>query len=54
MKVGMGVNRGDKLMSIFNLSRLWLWANFYEDEVRLLHEGLPVTVVLACLSQSQD
>ena len=47
MKVGMGVNRGDKLMSLFNLSRLWLWANFYEDKIRLLHEGLPVTVVLA-------
>jgi Cu(I)/Ag(I) efflux system membrane fusion protein len=49
MKVGMGVKPGDKLMSILNLSRLWLWANFYENEVRLLHEGLPVTVVVpAC------
>lgn len=49
MKVGMGVKPGDKLMSILNLSRLWLWANFYENEVGLLHEGLPVTVVVpAC------
>jgi Cu(I)/Ag(I) efflux system membrane fusion protein len=47
MKVGMGVNRGDKLISAFNPARLWVWANFYEDEIRLLHEGLPVTVVLA-------
>jgi membrane fusion protein, copper/silver efflux system len=47
MKVGMGVNRGDKLITALNLSHLWLWANFYEDEIRLLHEGLPVTVVLA-------
>ena len=46
MKVGMGVKPGDKLMSIVNLSRLWLWANFYENEIGLLHEGLPVTVVL--------
>lgn len=46
MTVGMGVRRGDKLMTIVNLSRLWLWVNFYENEVGLLHEGLPVTVVL--------
>jgi Cu(I)/Ag(I) efflux system membrane fusion protein len=46
MKVGMGVKGGDKLMTIFNLSRLWLWANFYENDVGLLHEGLPVSVVL--------
>src|ERR1700757_715667 len=46
MKVGMGVKPGEKLMRIFNLSRLWLWGNFYENEVGLLHEGLRVTVVL--------
>jgi membrane fusion protein, copper/silver efflux system len=46
MKVGMGVKRGDKLMTIVNLSRLWLWANFYENDDGLLHEGLPVTVVV--------
>lgn len=46
MKVGMGVKRGDKLMTLVNLSRLWLWANFYENDIRFLHEGLPVTVVL--------
>jgi Cu(I)/Ag(I) efflux system membrane fusion protein len=46
MKVGTGVKRGDKLMSVFNLSRLWLWANFYEDEIGLLREDLPVTVSL--------
>jgi membrane fusion protein, copper/silver efflux system len=46
MKVGMGVKRGDKLMTVVNLSRLWLWANFYENEVELLREGLSVTVIL--------
>jgi len=46
MKVGMGVRRGDKLMTVVNLSRLWLWANFYENEIELLREGLPVTVIL--------
>ena len=46
MKVGMSVKRGDKLMSVVNLSGLWLWANFYENEVGLLQEGQPVTVAL--------
>jgi len=46
MKVGMSVKRGDKLMSVLNLSSLWLWANFYENEVGLLREGQPLTVAL--------
>jgi membrane fusion protein, copper/silver efflux system len=46
MKVGIGVKRGDKLMSVLNLSRLWLWASFYENEVGLLREGQTVTVTL--------
>jgi len=46
MKVGMGVKRGDTLMSVLNLSRLWLWASLYENEVGLLQEGQPVTVTL--------
>jgi multidrug efflux pump subunit AcrA (membrane-fusion protein) len=49
MKVGMGVKRGDKLMTVLNLSVLWLWANFYENEVGLLREGQPVTVALPAL-----
>jgi membrane fusion protein, copper/silver efflux system len=46
MKVGMSVKQGDKLMAVLNLSNLWLWANFYEDEVGLLREGQPVTIAL--------
>jgi membrane fusion protein, copper/silver efflux system len=46
MKVGMSVKPGDQLMSVLNLSHLWLWANFYENEVELLQEGQPVTVTL--------
>jgi len=46
MKVGMGVKRGDTLMSVLNLSRLWLWASLYENEVGLLQEGQPVTATL--------
>jgi membrane fusion protein, copper/silver efflux system len=46
MKVGMSVKRGDKLMTVLDLSSLWLWANFYENEVGLLREGQSVRVSL--------
>jgi membrane fusion protein, copper/silver efflux system len=55
MKIGMSVNRGDTLMTVVNLSSLWLWANFYENEVGLLREGEPVTMVLSAFpGQSFD
>jgi membrane fusion protein, copper/silver efflux system len=50
MKVGTGVKHGDKLMVLLNLSRLWLWASFYENEVDLLKEGEPMTVVFPALA----
>jgi membrane fusion protein, copper/silver efflux system len=46
MKVGMSVKRGDLLMRVLDLASLWLWANFYENDVGLLREGQPVTVAL--------
>jgi Cu(I)/Ag(I) efflux system membrane fusion protein len=49
MKVGMSVKHGDKLMTVLNLSGLWLWANFYENEVGLLREGQLLTVSLPAL-----
>jgi RND family efflux transporter MFP subunit len=49
MKVGMSVRRGDKLITLLNLSDLWLWANFYENDVGLLREGQPVSVTLTAL-----
>jgi multidrug efflux pump subunit AcrA (membrane-fusion protein) len=45
----MSVTRGNKLMTVLNLSSLWLWANFYENEIVLLREGQPVTVALPAL-----
>jgi Cu(I)/Ag(I) efflux system membrane fusion protein len=33
-----------------DLSRLWLWVNFYEDEVELLKEGERLTVVFPALA----
>jgi Cu(I)/Ag(I) efflux system membrane fusion protein len=46
IKVGLGVKPGDRLMTVLNLSRLWLWASFYENEFGLLREGQTVTVGL--------
>ena len=46
MKVGTSVKCGDKLMTLLNLSHLWLWASFYENEIELLKEGQPVTISL--------
>jgi multidrug resistance efflux pump len=45
MRVGLSVKHGDKLMALVNQSHLWLWANFYENEVGLLKEGGLMTVV---------
>ena len=55
MKVGTSVKRGDELMRVVNLSHLWLWANFYENEIGLLKEGEAVTVAFPALQgQSFD
>jgi Cu(I)/Ag(I) efflux system membrane fusion protein len=39
MKQGMSVKMGDRLLGVMDLSRLWLWADFYENEVALLRVG---------------
>src|SRR5262249_50040515 len=46
MKVGAAVESGEKLMTLLDLSHLWLWASFYENEVGLLKEGQAATVSL--------
>jgi Cu(I)/Ag(I) efflux system membrane fusion protein len=50
LTVGLNVKHGDKLMGLLNLSRLWLWVNFYEDEVNLVKEGELMTVVFPALA----
>ena len=50
MAVGRSVKPGDKLIGLLNLSRLWLWVSFYEDEVNLLKEGELMTVVFPGLA----
>jgi membrane fusion protein, copper/silver efflux system len=43
---GMNVKMGDKLVSVLDLSNLWVWAEFYENEVGLLKNGQPIAVSL--------
>ena len=46
MKVGTAVKSGDRLMTVLDLSHLWIWASFYENEVGLLKVGQPATITL--------
>jgi Cu(I)/Ag(I) efflux system membrane fusion protein len=46
---GMNVKAGDKLVSVLDLSTLWVWAEFYENEIGLLKEGQPIDVTLPAL-----
>ncbi len=43
---GMKVKAGDKLVSVLDLSSLWVWAEFYENEIGLLKPGQPIDVAL--------
>ena len=41
---GRKVMNGDHLVDIAELSVVWVWAQFYQDELPLLKKGLPVTI----------
>src|SRR5258708_28331800 len=43
---GMNVKMGDKLVSVLDLSNLWVWAEFYENEIGLLRRGQQIDVSL--------
>jgi membrane fusion protein, copper/silver efflux system len=46
---GRRVAAGDRLVEIADLSSVWVWADFYEDELPLLRQGLPVTITSSSL-----
>jgi RND family efflux transporter MFP subunit len=46
---GMNVKMGDKLVSVLDLSNLWVWAEFYENEIGLLKKGQSIDVGLPAL-----
>jgi len=41
---GRKVMGGDHLVDIADLSMVWIWAQFYQDELPMLKKGLPVTI----------
>jgi Cu(I)/Ag(I) efflux system membrane fusion protein len=41
---GRRVSMGDHLIEVVDLSMVWVWAQFYQDELPLLKKGLPVTI----------
>jgi len=41
---GRKVMPGDRLVDIADLSSVWVWADFYQDELPMLKKGLPVGI----------
>jgi len=41
---GRRVMAGDRLVEIVDLSIVWVWAQFYENELAMLKKGLPVSI----------
>jgi len=41
---GRHVSVGDHLVDVADLSVMWVWVQFYQDELSLLKTGLPVTI----------
>jgi len=45
---GRKVMNGDHIVDVADLSVVWVWAQFYQDELPMLKKGLPVTVSSSC------
>jgi membrane fusion protein, copper/silver efflux system len=41
---GRRVAVGDRLVEVADLSGVWVWAQFYQDELPMLKKGLPVSI----------
>jgi Cu(I)/Ag(I) efflux system membrane fusion protein len=41
---GRKVMNGDHLVDIADLSVVWVWAQFYQDELPMLRKGLPISI----------
>jgi RND family efflux transporter MFP subunit len=44
VRPGQRVSTGDRLVALADLSAVWVWANFYQEELPLLKTGAPVTI----------
>jgi Cu(I)/Ag(I) efflux system membrane fusion protein len=43
---GSRVSIGERLVAIADLSVIWVWAQFYQDELPMLTNGLPATITV--------
>jgi Cu(I)/Ag(I) efflux system membrane fusion protein len=49
---GRRTTNGDRLVAITDLSVVWVWAEFYENEIALLRKELPVTISTTAYPQN--
>lgn len=41
---GRRISVGDRVVDVADLSVVWVWAQFYQDDLSMLRKGLPVTI----------
>jgi RND family efflux transporter MFP subunit len=44
VRQGQRVSAGDRLVGLADLSAVWVWASFYQEELSLLKAGMPVAI----------
>jgi Cu(I)/Ag(I) efflux system membrane fusion protein len=52
-KPGMSVKVGDRLMGLVDLSAVWLWAEFYENELPLLSTGQKIQITVPAFGDEE-
>jgi RND family efflux transporter MFP subunit len=52
-KPGMSVKVGDRLMGLVDLSAVWLWAEFYENELPLLSTGQKIKITVPAFGDEE-
>jgi membrane fusion protein, copper/silver efflux system len=53
VKPGMSVKVGDRLMSLVDLSMVWMWAEFYENELPLLSIGQKIKITVPAFGDEE-
>jgi membrane fusion protein, copper/silver efflux system len=53
VKPGMSVKVGDRLIGLMDLSAVWLWAEFYENELPLLSTGQKIKITVPAFNDEE-
>jgi Cu(I)/Ag(I) efflux system membrane fusion protein len=53
VKPGMSVKVGDRLIALVDLSAVWLWAEFYENELPLLSTGQKIKITVPAFGDEE-